>query len=330
MAIRTTRDCPPWFPSGPWRPISGGPRGTPRERSPGGAGAVLSRVVAAPTLSKGSSERGPDPVQETHRESREAQTAAIPVNPEIQWRHSAGSNVGRVRRQNEDAFGADQPPGLFIVADGMGGHAAGEVASRLAVRCAAEGVALLPEDAPREEAAHVMRDAIRDANQVILIEGEAHPEKSGMGTTATALLLSRQGWWIVGHVGDSRAYLIRDGEATRITEDHTYVQELVNQGRLSAEEARTHPRSSLLTRALGTADRVPIDVYDGELRAGDRFVLASDGLMTMVPEQRIVALLEEPWSSEKLVDRLIAAANEAGGHDNTTALVVDIMAPTPE
>lgn len=245
----------------------------------------------------------------------------------LEWRFAADSNVGRVRKQNEDAFGADSPPGFFIVADGMGGHAAGEVASSLAVRCASEGLAMLTPEVEQADAGTMLRDAITDANQVILIEGDAHPEQAGMGTTITSLLLSLHGWWLIGHVGDSRAYLVRDGKATCLTEDHTYVQELVKQGRLSHEEARTHPRSSLLTRALGTTANVDVDLYDGELAVGDRFVLASDGLMTMVPEDRIEELITSPWSADKLVDRLISEANEAGGHDNTTVIVVDAMAP---
>lgn len=251
-------------------------------------------------------------------------TDAARLTEHMAWRFGAGSDVGRVRTQNEDSFGVDEPRGLFIVADGMGGHAAGEVASRLAVRCACEGVAMLPSHSSVEEARERLRTAIDDANQVILIEGQAHPERSGMGTTTTALLVSPEGWWLVGHVGDSRAYLVRDGDATRITEDHTYVQELVNQGRISDEEARMHPRSSLLTRALGTSAQVAIDIYEGDLRPGDRFVLASDGLMSMLPEDMIRELLAEPGRSpDALVDCLIEAANEAGGHDNVTAVVVD-------
>jgi len=168
-----------------------------------------------------------------------------------------------------------------------------------------------------------MREAIADANRVILIDGQAHAERAGMGTTITALLLSEQGWWVVGHVGDSRAYVVRDGDVTRITEDHTYVQELVNQGRISEEEARVHPRSSLLTRALGTGAQIDIDVIDGDLLEGDRFVLASDGLMSMLPETRIRQLMTEACTPARLVGLLIEAANEAGGYDNVTAIVVD-------
>jgi len=252
-------------------------------------------------------------------------TDAAGLTEHMAWRFGAGSDVGRVRTQNEDAYGADEPKGLFVVADGMGGHAAGEVASGLAVRCATEGLAVLPP-ASLEEGRERLREAIADANQVILIEGQADPDRSGMGTTTTALLLSPDGWWMVGHVGDSRAYLVRDGVPTQITEDHTYVQELVNQGRISDEEARLHPRSSLLTRALGTAAQVSIDMFEGELRAGDRFVLASDGLMSMLPEDVIRELIaDSECPADEMVTRLIDAANEAGGHDNVTVLVVDAV-----
>lgn len=252
-------------------------------------------------------------------------TDAARLTEHMAWRFGAGSDVGRIRTQNEDAYGADEPKGLFVVADGMGGHAAGEVASGLAVRCATEGLAVFPP-ASLEEARDRLREAIADANQVILIEGQADPDRSGMGTTTTALLLSPDGWWMVGHVGDSRAYLVRDGVPSQITEDHTYVQELVNQGRISDEEARLHPRSSLLTRALGTGAQVSIDMFEGELRAGDRFVLASDGLMSMLPEDVIRELISDSeCAADELVTRLIDAANEAGGHDNVTVLVVDAV-----
>lgn len=242
------------------------------------------------------------------------------------WRYGVASDVGKVREQNEDSFGADSPPGLFVVADGMGGHAAGEIASSLAVRCATEGVALIDSDAPLDEARARLRTAVADANQCILIEGRAHPERAGMGTTTTALLLSSSGWWVIAHVGDSRAYMVRDSDVRQITEDHTYVQELVNQGRISDEEARVHPRSSLLTRALGTTAQVPVDTFEGRLEDGDRFVLASDGLTSMVPDEELRALIALDCEPEELVDALIGAANEAGGHDNITAIVVEAVA----
>lgn len=243
----------------------------------------------------------------------------------VAWRSAAGSDVGRVRTQNEDAYCADEGLGLFMVADGMGGHAAGEVASRLAVRAATEGLSTLAEGVSLDEARARLRDALCDANRAILVEGRSHPEQAGMGTTATALLLSPRGWYVLGHVGDSRAYLARDGEIRRITEDHTYVQELVDEGRLTEEQARLHPRSSLLTRALGTMAEVDVDTRQGRLAPGDRFLLASDGLTTMLPESRIVEVLRGRREPQELVERLIREANEAGGADNTTAIVVDVV-----
>ncbi len=258
------------------------------------------------------------------KEPEETGQAAETASERLAWRCAAASDVGRVREQNEDAYWVDDDRGLFVVADGMGGHAAGEIASSLAVRAAADGLALLPDDPTRTQARDRVRRAIKDANTVILIEGRARPERSGMGTTATVLFVSPDGWFVIGHVGDSRAYLVRNGAVSRITEDHTYVQELVNQGRLSDEEARMHPRSSLLTRALGTTASVPIDIYDGSLRPGDRLLLTSDGLTTMVPEDLIIEILKRPSTPETLVGALIDAANAAGGADNTTAIVVEM------
>ena len=249
---------------------------------------------------------------------------ANPAGQRFGWRCAAKSDVGRVRTSNEDAFWADDATGLFVVADGMGGHAAGEVASALAVECAAEGVACLKGDPSLEKARECLTTAIVEANRLILSEGRAHAEHTGMGTTATILFLSSHGWYVIGHVGDSRAYLVRDDEVRRLTVDHTYVQELVNQRRLTDEQARVHPRSSLLTRALGTQDSVAVDLYEGELRSGDRFLVTSDGLTTMLSEAQIAALLRENHPPADLVTALVGAANQAGGTDNTTAIVVDV------
>jgi protein phosphatase len=256
--------------------------------------------------------------------SEEKDLLANPAGHRFAWQFAAGSDVGRVRASNEDAFWADDATGLFVVADGMGGHAAGEVASALAVECAAAGIECLEGDPSLEKARECITTAIVEANRLILSEGRAHPEHTGMGTTATTLFLSPQGWYVIGHVGDSRAYLVREDEVRRLTVDHTYVQELVNQGRLTDEQARIHPRSSLLTRALGTQASVPVDVYEGELRSGDRFLVTSDGLTTMLAEAQIAALLREPFPPAELVTALVGAANEAGGTDNTTAIVVDV------
>lgn len=259
----------------------------------------------------------------------EKHVRANPAGHSLAWRYAAESDVGRVRASNEDAFWADDATGLFVVADGMGGHAAGEVASALAVECAAGGVECLEGDPSLEEARECIATALGEANRRILSEGRAHPEHTGMGTTATILFLSSHGWYVIGHVGDSRAYLVQDDDVRRLTVDHTYVQELVNQGRLTDEQARLHPRSSLLTRALGTQANVPVDLYEGELRPGDRFLVTSDGLTTMLSETQIAALLRERRPPADLVTALVGAANEAGGTDNTTAIVVDVEEMPP-
>ena len=242
----------------------------------------------------------------------------------MSWRHAAGTDVGRVREQNEDAHFADAESGTFVVADGMGGHAAGEVASSI--------VAAHFSDGPDEsggvrsvgDARELLRGTLTRVNRAIVSDSRDNPARSGMGTTATALLLLPQGSYVIGHVGDSRAYLLRDDEMTRLTEDHTYVQQLVNRGRLSDEQARLHPRSSLLTRALGTEESVEIDLYDGSLSPGDRFVIASDGLTGMISEDELKMLVRIPVEPGELVERLIEAANEAGGSDNITVIVVDV------
>ena len=244
----------------------------------------------------------------------------------MRWQHAAGTDIGQIRKQNEDAFFEDAGAGMFVVADGMGGHAAGEVASRM-VREHFSARQADPEGSPTvEEARELLRGIIAGVNRAIVSDSRDNPARSGMGTTATALLLLPEGNYVIGHVGDSRAYVLRDGELCRLTEDHTYVQQLVNRGRLTDEQARLHPRSSLLTRALGTEDAVEIDLYDGSFQPGDRFVISSDGLTGMISEDELGSVVRLEVEPEKLVERLIEAANQAGGSDNITVIVVDILA----
>jgi len=244
----------------------------------------------------------------------------------MRWHHAAGTDIGRVRKQNEDAYFADAGAGTFVVADGMGGHAAGEVASRMVKEHFSSRPAE-PEEAPTVgEARDLLRRTIAGVNQAIVSDSRDNPARSGMGTTATALLLLPEGSYVIGHVGDSRAYVLRDGELSRLTEDHTYVQQLVNRGRLTDEQARLHPRSSLLTRALGTEESVEIDLYDGSFQPGDRFVIASDGLTGMISEEKLGSVVRLRVEPEEMVGRLIEAANQAGGSDNITVIVVDVSA----
>lgn len=225
----------------------------------------------------------------------------------------AGSDTGRQRRANEDSLLARSP--LFVVADGMGGAQAGEVASRLAVESFQPGLGeeLEPELALAELACA--------ANARIHELSHANTEQAGMGTTLTALYVGEHDV-AIAHVGDSRAYCLRDGELLRLTDDHSLVDELMRQGRLTPEEAIEHPQRSVITRALGPESTVEVDTRSFRARAGDVYLLCSDGLTTMLAEQQIAELLLANPSLRIAGEALIAAANEAGGRDNITVLLM--------
>ncbi len=212
--------------------------------------------------------------------------------------------------------------GVFIVADGMGGHAAGEVASEMAVQAIAknlEGV-VGRSDA---EAAHMMRLAIHQANASIFRRTVDEPEKRGMGTTATALVVN-QARYMIGQVGDSRAYLLREGVLTQLTKDHSYVQEQVDAGYLTPEQARTHPYSNVITRCVGANSDVVPDIYVGTLNSGDLFMLASDGLTGMLEDEDLQRYLETDNTPAQMVDFLVNEGNRRGGLDNITVIIVRI------
>ena len=245
----------------------------------------------------------------------------------LTWKYAADSNIGRVREKNEDALVASPATGVFVVADGMGGHAAGEVASEMASRTVALRMEALRSAATAGEVRQLVLDAIEEANRKIVVDSRNHPGREGMGTTLTALVLRPEGRYVVGHVGDSRMYMSRSGELRRITEDHTYVQQLVNRGRLTEEQARNHPRANLLTRALGTDEVVEVDIYEGDLTPGDRLVLTSDGLTGMISDTTLEEIMgRSDDKPSQIVERLIEAANEGGGKDNITAILIEIAA----
>jgi serine/threonine protein phosphatase PrpC len=225
------------------------------------------------------------------------------------------TDVGRVRDGNEDDFLVDTRTSLVAVADGMGGHRAGEVASATALEALRAAVA----------SGEPIRDAIVVANNAVLEKSVSDQELQGMGTTVTAGTLASGGTLLVGHVGDSRAYLVRDGELTQITNDHSLVEEMVREGELTPEQAEVHPQRSIITRALGIDPQVEVDVYPLELRAGDRVLLCSDGLTTMLRADEIAEILGGEHDAERAAQRLVDAANAAGGEDNVTALVVDVV-----
>jgi len=238
---------------------------------------------------------------------------------------AARSDVGMIRSGNEDSFfaHASKERGLFIVADGMGGHAAGEVASEMAVQIIARELQNL-QDVGNSSARNVVATALRDANHAIYERTIAESDKQGMGTTASVLVVS-PGRYLIGQVGDSRIYMLRDGALKQLTKDHSYVQEQVDAGFLTPEQARYHPYSNVITRCVGASDDVEPDTYIGELRDGDVFLVASDGLTGMVDDRRLQQLLLSRASAGRLVDALIAEANYRGGLDNITAIVVQIV-----
>jgi PPM family protein phosphatase len=227
------------------------------------------------------------------------------------------TDTGRKRRRNEDAYVCEPP--LFAIADGMGGAQAGEVASRLAAAALKESHA----DAGGE---HRIYDLIQEANRRVYARSSTDPTTSGMGTTITVALVEN-GNVAFGHVGDSRAYLIRDGQMEQVTEDHSLVNELMKSGKLSREEAETHPQRSVITRALGTDPDVDADTFTIEAKVGDVFLLCSDGLTDMVGEREIQELVERHRENlDAALKALVKAANRGGGEDNITVVAFEIAA----
>ena len=233
----------------------------------------------------------------------------------------AGTDVGRARSGNEDSYLRGRT--VLAVADGLGGHQGGEVASAAAV----EPLAALDgrEFADPGEAAAALAAAIREANAAILDRAVGDPDLWGMGTTVTAAAVAGGRHLQLAHVGDSRAYLLRDGVLEQLTTDHTVVAELVRQGRLTPEQAAIHPERSILTRAVGLDPRIPVDTPDPvELRPGDQVLLCSDGLTEAVDDDQIAELLSSAADGEEACRSLIDAANTAGGPDNITVVLLQV------
>ena len=235
---------------------------------------------------------------------------------------SASTDTGRRRRRNEDAFVCEPP--LFAVADGMGGAQAGEVASRLAADSVRE--AKLGDLPSPEQTVEI----IREANRRVYAYSSENASTRGMGTTMTVALV--EGSVVtIGHVGDSRAYLLREDQLTQLTQDHSLVAELVRSGRLSPKEAESHPRRSVITRALGTESDVEVDVFSIRAQNGDLFLLCSDGLTSMVSDEEIAKLLVAARADlDSAGEKLVAAANQAGGEDNITVVLFELEAGEPE
>ncbi|MGH9005131.1 MAG: Stp1/IreP family PP2C-type Ser/Thr phosphatase, partial [Acidimicrobiia bacterium] len=230
----------------------------------------------------------------------------------------ARTDVGRGRPANEDTFLVDHEDRLYAVADGMGGHRAGEVASATAIDALRAAFA---DGAPLDE-------AVGEANAAVFEKASANLDMRGMGTTLTAAALVDDHRVLLGHVGDSRAYLLRDGGVIQITEDHSLVEQLVREGRLSPEEAVNHPQRAIITRALGIDPEVEVDTYPVDLRPGDRLLLCSDGLTNMVADSAIERVLRRQPDPQEAAETLVDMANEAGGDDNITVVVIDALRDT--
>ncbi|MGW1804878.1 Stp1/IreP family PP2C-type Ser/Thr phosphatase [Streptomyces sp. NPDC002078] len=236
----------------------------------------------------------------------------------LSLRFAAGSHKGMIREGNEDSGYAG--PRLLAIADGMGGQAAGEVASSEVIST----LVTLDDDVPGSDILTSLGAAVQRANDQLRAMVEEDPQLEGMGTTLTALLWTGQRLGLV-HVGDSRAYLLRDGVLTQITQDHTWVQRLVDEGRITEEEATSHPQRSLLMRALGSGDHVEPDLSIREVRAGDRYLICSDGLSGVVSHQTIEETLASYQGPQETVQELIQLALRGGGPDNITVIVADVL-----
>ena len=234
------------------------------------------------------------------------------------WRFAVSTDQGLVRATNEDALHADAT--IAVVADGMGGHAAGEVASALAV------ATLVPAFHADETIEGLVR-AVQAANAAVHADAAADPDHAGMGTTAIILALTAEGSGrvvpTVCNVGDSRAYQLRDGALRLLSRDHSVVEEWVRMGRLTAEEAAVHPRRHQLTRVLGVGPVVEVDVDSIAVQAGDRVLLCSDGLTNELDANRLASLASPPMPLEDAAESLVSAAREAGGHDNISVILLE-------
>ena len=237
----------------------------------------------------------------------------------MRFAYGERTDVGRGRPENEDSLLVDLDDGLYAVADGMGGHRAGEVASATAIE--ALKTAYL--------GGQRLDEAVVAANDAVFARAAEDAALRGMGTTLTAMAL-KDSTALLGHVGDSRAYLMRDGAVTQVTEDHSLVEQLVREGRLSPEEAQNHPQRAIITRALGVDPDVQVDTYRLDLKPGDRLLICSDGLTNMLSDDTIAQTLRRHVDPQQAADTLVDMANQAGGDDNITVVLVDALSDGSE
>ena len=231
------------------------------------------------------------------------------------------SNPGLVRDNNEDSFSVRPVIGVLAVADGMGGAAAGEIASSIFIRQAE--LMLYTPVRMQVQGVEIVKQVFMSANQAIMKHALEHPHHAGLGCTAELMIFCEDGY-VLGHVGDSRTYMFRNGHLKQLTRDHTLVQAQIEQGLLSTEEASSHPMRNVIVRAVGVKDMVAIDIIRGNYRIGDVFLLCSDGLTDMVSDNRIEDVIGSGLSACEICTLLVDMANEAGGRDNITVVVGEV------
>ncbi|MDP4093850.1 MAG: Stp1/IreP family PP2C-type Ser/Thr phosphatase [Bacillota bacterium] len=239
---------------------------------------------------------------------------------------SVCSDKGKIREINEDSYNviAGYPgiPVSFIIADGMGGHNSGEIASKMAVDSISSFILQYAERFVNEEViSEAIMEAVKKANEEIYTEAAQHKSNSGMGTTLTVAVINNKKIYI-GHVGDSRAFLIRNNEMTLLTTDHTYIEELVKNGSITREEALSHPKKNVLVRAVGCEENINVDIYVYDIQEGDICLLCTDGLTNMLSENELLDIVKSSEDPEYICKELVNNANIRGGEDNITVIVV--------
>lgn len=237
----------------------------------------------------------------------------------ISFSYAGKSDVGLIRPNNEDAFVIAETSDYCLVADGMGGAAAGELASKIFADAVVE-IFSSKNDSSEAVMVEKVQASFKIANTRILDHVQDNPEHKGMGCTAELLIVSSEGF-VIGHMGDSRTYRMRDHRLQQLTKDHSLVQEQVDQGIISPEEARTHAMRNVILRAVGVKDRLALDILRGKVQVGDMFLLCSDGLTDLVEDRQIENILNQSASLSQKVDSLIGMAKDAGGKDNITVVL---------